>query len=215
MFHDLPEALRARMAELEAIDARDRTDGTPHRRRLRQVPPETGRFLALLAAAAPAGAIVEVGTSAGYSTLWLALAARASGRTVTTFEVLPEKVALARETFARAGVEDVVRLVEGDARDAVAGLDAVGFAFLDAEKGAYPALYEALLPRLVPGGPLAADNVLSHAEVLGPFVDRVIGDRRVDAVVVPIGKGVLLARRPGARATAGGAEPPAAGAGKA
>jgi len=51
------------------------------------------------------------------------------------------------------------------------------------------------LPRLVPGGLLTADNVLSHTEALGPFVNHVFGDRRVDATVIPLGKGVLLARR--------------------
>ena len=113
MFHTIPEAMGQRMAELEAIDARDRVDGTPKARRMRQVPPETGRFLALMAASAPAGDWIEIGTSAGYSTLWLALAAREAGATITTFEVLPNKVALAGETFAQAGVSDVVRLRQG------------------------------------------------------------------------------------------------------
>jgi len=85
------------MDYLEAIDARDRTDGTPRAQRMRQVPPETGRFIALLAASAPAGAHLETGTSAGYSALWLALACRETGRRPTTFEALPAKAALADE----------------------------------------------------------------------------------------------------------------------
>jgi hypothetical protein len=88
------------MRELEALDSRDRTDGTPRLARLRQIPRETGRFIALLAAAAPAGRYLEIGTSAGYSTLWLALACRLVGRRLTTFEVLTEKVALARRSRA-------------------------------------------------------------------------------------------------------------------
>ena len=86
MFHDIPEPLKVRMHYLEEIDSRDRQDGTPHLKRLRQVPPETGRFIALLAASAPPGAYIEIGTSAGYSTLWLALACRQSGRTITTLK---------------------------------------------------------------------------------------------------------------------------------
>ena len=69
MFDDIPERVRDRMRHLEEVDARDRTDGTPRQERLRQLPPETGRFIALLAAMAPPGQVVEIGTSAGYSTL--------------------------------------------------------------------------------------------------------------------------------------------------
>src|SRR5271154_4638662 len=114
MFNDLSDDVRNVMHELEARDERDRDDGTPHLERLRQITPDTGMFIALWAAAAPPGAWIEIGTSAGYSALWLAQACRMSGRTLTTFELLPEKARLARETFARTGVTDVVRLVEGD-----------------------------------------------------------------------------------------------------
>lgn len=183
------------MEYLEAIDARNRVDGTPRLSRLRQIPPETGRFLAILAAAAPPGRIVEVGTSAGYSTLWLALAAAETGRRVTTFEVLPGKLALARETFRAARIEELVELVDGDARDHLAAIEDVSFSFLDAEKEVYDACYDLIVPNLVEGGMLVADNVISHSAELGPLVKRATDDPRVDAVVVPIGNGELLCRR--------------------
>lgn len=195
MFHDIPTHMLARMRELESRDEADRTDGTSRLDRLRQIPPETGRFLALWAASAPEGAMIEIGTSAGYSALWLSLACRATGRTLTTFEVLPQKVALARETFSRAGVEDVVRLVEGDFLDHADGFDRVGFCFLDAEKEVYEACYKVVVPRLVPGGLLIADNAINHKETLQPMLDRALADERVDALVVPIGKGELVCRR--------------------
>ena len=69
MFHDIPETVLSRMRELEQIDLRDRTDGTPRIKRLRQISPEVGRFIAFLAAAAPDGRCIEIGTSAGHSTL--------------------------------------------------------------------------------------------------------------------------------------------------
>lgn len=69
MFNEIPEKILSRMRELEEIDRRDRGDGTPRLQRLRQIPPETGRFIAVLAAAAPDGDCIEIGTSAGYSTL--------------------------------------------------------------------------------------------------------------------------------------------------
>ena len=74
-------------------------------------------FIALLAAGAPRGTIVEIGTSAGYSTLYLALAGREVGSKIITFDISIEKAAMAAETFRLAGVEDVVELVRGDARD--------------------------------------------------------------------------------------------------
>ena len=104
------------MRYLEGIDALDRTDGTPHKKRLRQIPGETGRFIALLAACVPRGQYVEIGTSAGCSTLWLALACRSLGRSLVTFEIDEHKVTLAKQTFREAGVEDVVRVIHGDAR---------------------------------------------------------------------------------------------------
>lgn len=195
MFHDLPPAVEKRMHYLEEIDARDRHDGTERMARLRQVPPETGRFLALMAAAAPHGRLLEIGTSAGYSTMWIALAAATRGARVTTFEVLPEKVALARETFQAAQLEDVVELVADDARRQLPALDNVAFCFLDAEKEVYADSYEAVVPNLVSGGLLLADNAINHQATLQPFLDRALADRRVDALVVPIGKGVLLARK--------------------
>ena len=191
MFHTIPTSILNRMHELEAIDTRDREDGTPRLERLRQIPPHTGKFLALMAAGAPDGKIVEIGTSAGYSTMWLSLA----GRPITTFEVLPEKVALARETFKLAGIEDQVTLIEGDARDHLESMQDVAFCFLDAEKDVYEACYDLLIPRIKPGGLLVADNAINHAPILQPWIDTALEDTRVDALVVPIGKGEFVCRK--------------------
>jgi len=195
VFHDIPRRIAQRMQYLEQIDARDRDDGTPRLQRLRQIPPETGRFIALLAAGAPPGRCIEIGTSAGYSALWLALACRLRGDQLTTYELLDGKVALARETLASAGVTDVVQLVHGDARDHLADLTDIAFCFLDAEKESYAECYEAVVPRLTSGGILVADNAINHAATLQPMLDRALADSRVDAVIVPIGKGELVCRK--------------------
>ncbi len=194
MFADVPEAMVERMAELEARDAADRLDGTARAQRLRQVPRVTGEFLALVCAAAPAGPAIEIGTSAGYSAMWLALACRESGRRLTTYEVAPDKVELARETVRLGAIGDVVEVVHGDFREDAVRWSGVGFCFLDAEKDVYIACYDLIVDRLVTGGLLVADNVISHREELRPFVERVLADPRVDAIVVPIGKGELVAR---------------------
>lgn len=195
MFHDIPQPILDRMHVLEAIDTGDRQDGTPRVQRLRQIPPQTGKFLALLASGAPEGNFIEIGSSAGYSTLWLALAARHLGRRITTFELLADKLALARETYALAGVEHVVELVGGDARHHLAPFVDVAFCFLDAEKEIYGDCYELVVPRLAPGGLLAADNAINHRETLQPVIDRALADVRVAAMVVPVGKGILLCRK--------------------
>jgi len=195
MFDSIPPGMSTRMAELEKIDAADRVDGTERMKRLRQVPSEIGRLIAMLAASAPAGRYIEIGASAGYSTMWLSLACRELGRTITTFEVLPAKVALARETFRLAGIEDVVELVHADAREHLPNFENIAFCFLDAEKEVYLDCYELLVPRMVRGGLLVADNAINHAETLAPFLDRALSDPRVDAMVLPVDNGELIARK--------------------
>jgi caffeoyl-CoA O-methyltransferase len=195
MFSDLSAAVLERMHELEARDEHDRDDGTPHLKRLRQITPDTGRFIALWAASAPDGAMIEIGTSAGYSALWLAQACRLSGRTLTTFEILPEKAEMARATFTRTGVNDVVHLVEGDFLAHADEFSDVGFCFLDAEKDVYESCYEVVVPKMVPGAILIADNATSHRDDLQSMLDRVMADDRVDAMVATVGKGELVCRR--------------------
>lgn len=195
MFHDIPVAVQERMAFLEAVDARDRLDGTPKAQRLRQIPPETGKLLALLAACAPPGEVLEVGTSGGYSSLWLGLACRQRGDRLTTFELAADKAELARRNIQQAGMQAVIQVVRGDARQLLAQSRQVAFCFIDIEKEHYQACYESVVPNLVSGGLLCADNAISHAEELAPFLNRVFSDPRVDALVVPVGKGVLLCRK--------------------
>jgi caffeoyl-CoA O-methyltransferase len=195
MFHDIPQSVLDQMKVLEEIDAKDRQDGTPLLKRLRQITPETGKFLAVLAANVPRGAWLEIGTSAGYSALWITLAAKLCGTKLITFELLPEKADLAKKTFKKAKIDEHVELVHGDARGHVGDYGEVAFCFLDAEREMYEEFFDLIIPRLVPGGLLAADNVVSHAEELGEFIAKAEVDPTVDSVIVPIGRGVLVCRK--------------------
>ena len=195
MFHQISEKILQRMAHLEMIDARDRTDGTPRLQRMRQVPPVTGRFLALLAASAPPGALIEVGTSAGYSSLWLSQSCQIRGDRLMTFEILPDKARLARKTFSITESEKIITLVEGDARQYLANIQDVAFCFLDAEKEVYLSCYDLVVPNLVKGGWLVADNAINQAQELQSFINFALKDERVDALVVEIGNGLLLCRK--------------------
>jgi caffeoyl-CoA O-methyltransferase len=102
---------------------------------------------------------------------------------------------MAAQTIAAAGVNDVITLVEGDFLDHVDRLGDIGFCFLDAEKEIYGSCYEAIVPRLVPGALLVADNAISRQADLQPVIDAALSDPRVDALVVPIGTGELVCRK--------------------
>lgn len=195
MFHEIPREIEERMRYLEQLDQKERQKKRPLLQRLRQIPPETGKFIALLAATAPEGTYLEIGTSAGYSTLWLALACKELGRKLVTFEVLEEKAGLAKETFKVAGVENVVKLVRGDARQHLENYRDISFCFLDAEKNVYYDCYKKIVPNMVKGGLLVADNAISHKEELEEMIKRALDDRRVDALIVPIGRGELVCRK--------------------
>ncbi len=194
--YSVPQPVRLAMASLEARDAADRTDGTPHSRRLRAIAPEVGQFLLTLALGNGSRMIVEVGTSAGYSTLWLALAARLTDGRVITFEIDAAKVELARATFAGAEVEDRVELRTIDGAVGLAALATTAdLVFLDAEKDDYLRLLEPAIGAMRPGGLLIADNLISHEPDLADFRETALADPRLVGLVVPIGRGELVAVR--------------------
>jgi len=195
MLHNIPELVKKRMKYLEKIDAEDRINGTPRMERLRQIPPETGKFLSILAAGAANGEFIEIGTSGGYSTMWIALACIERGIKVKTFEILEKKIRLAKETFRESKMANYVELVEGDARDFLKEEKNISFCFLDAEKEVYADCYDLIIPNMVKGGLLVADNAINFYDVLKPMIDKALSDERVDALIVPIGKGELLCRK--------------------
>jgi predicted O-methyltransferase YrrM len=167
-------------------DARE----TARPRRMLNITPDTGRLLWVLIRATGSSRILEVGTSNAFSTIWLADAARGTGGRVTTLELNPDKVAMARENLARAGLGDRVDIIEGPAADTLRGLPGpFDFVFLDADRGNYLAYLELVVPRLVPRGLLVADNVVSHAGELQDYLARVKSHPALFSVTVPIGNG--------------------------
>ncbi len=124
------------------------------------VSPEEGRLLYMLARGARAERIVEFGASYGLSTLYLAAALRETGGRLWTTEVHPKKCAALRETFARAGIDDVVTLLEGDARETLKTVEGpVDMVLLDGWKSLYLPVLDILKPRLRSGALVAADNI--------------------------------------------------------
>ncbi len=187
------------LRRLEEEDTLDRADGTPRQLRLRAVTPDVGQFLRLLVKLTDARHIVEIGTSGGYSTIWLASAARETGGRVTTLELDAAKVERARLNFTQAGVDDLVTIVEGDAHQTLGTLKgSFDLAFLDAEKEFYLDFLAPLVGLLRRGGVLVADNVLSHAQELAPFREAAESRADLECVLVPFPRGELMCVKHGA-----------------
>ena len=190
--------LRELLEELAEFGRENDARETERARRMLNITPETGQLLAILVRAMGARRILEVGTSNGYSTIWLAWAARATGGHVTTIERAHDKAAIARANFDRAGLADVITLLEGVALDVLAGLTGpYDLIFLDADRPTYLAYAGALLPLLRPGGLLVTDNVVSHAHELTDFLARLRHDPTLDTVTVPLGNGEELTYKRG------------------
>jgi predicted O-methyltransferase YrrM len=186
----LLEELHRHGAEHDAGKA-DRLD------RLRNVEPDSARVLALLVRASGARRLLEIGTSNGYSTLWLADAARSIGGRMVSVDTDGERSEMARCNLARAGLEELVELRVEDAAVTLreAPDEAWDMIFLDAERPFYPGYWPDLVRVLRPGGLLAVDNVVSHAEQVREFRALVAADERVSEALMPTGAGVLLVVR--------------------
>jgi predicted O-methyltransferase YrrM len=187
--------LKTLLDELTAFGTAHDGDPANHARRLLNITPDTGEFLAVLAKAAGARRILEIGTSNGYSTLWLADAVADVGGAVTTIELAHGKIEMARANFARAGLDTRITLLEGDAGAMLARLFDVSFEllFLDAQRSAYRDWWPDIRRVLRPGGLLIVDNATSHAEEMADFMAAVRADRGFTTSLVPVGKGVFLA----------------------
>jgi predicted O-methyltransferase YrrM len=162
--------------------------------RRRNLEPDSARLLHLLVVATGAGRVLELGTSNGYSTIWLADAVSANAGTMVGVDLDEGRLGEARGNVDRAGFGDAVDLRLEDAGAALSASDPESWdlVFLDAERPEYPAYWSDLVRVLPPGGLLAVDNVLSHAEEVADFRTLVTADRRVTEALVPTGAGVLL-----------------------
>jgi len=186
-------ARTALLAELEAHGREHDAAREDRRERLRNVEPETAAMMAVLVRALRARRVLELGTSNGYSTVWLADAAEAHGGRVLSVDIDEGRQASARENLARAGLDGVVELRVEDAAATLAALPAAGaeLVFLDAERPAYAGYWEDLVRVLASPGILLVDNATSHGEEMAPLRALAEGDDRVTVALIPVGAGVL------------------------
>jgi predicted O-methyltransferase YrrM len=183
-------ALLELLAVLHAFGQDNDARQTERPRRMLNITPETGRLLWVLVRLARATRLLEIGTSNGFSTIWLADAARATGGRVVTLEANPDKIASARENLSRAGLADRVDIRAGRAIETLAELAGpFDVVFLDADRPSYLLYLDAVLPKLAVGGVLVADNVTLHRTELEGYLARVRSHPQLFSVPVPIGHG--------------------------
>jgi caffeoyl-CoA O-methyltransferase len=177
---------------LEVLDDVYRND------RYLSVPREDGRLLRILAESVGAQLVVEVGTSTGYSGLWLLLALKKTGGRLVTYEIDEGRQAMARRNFEHAGLLAQAMLVLGDAHDEITKLKGpVDLVFIDADKKGYPDYLRKLLPLVRPGGLVIAHNMASPPPD-PDYVRLVTTDPALDTVFVNMdaaGVGITLKKR--------------------
>ncbi len=183
------------LTELEVFGSENDLVNTEYARRMMNIPRETGQFLQVLVMATKAQHILELGTSNGYSTLWLARGARLTGGWVTTVDFSSYKIGLARSNFEKAGMSDTIIQVQDSAgnflkRTTDACMD---FIFLDSARAEYISWLPHVKRILTPGGLWIADNALSAQDELRPFFALVESDPEFTTSLVPIGKGEYMA----------------------
>ena len=186
----LDDRVRSVLARMEAQDADDHAKDIPVSERSLAVGPDSGRLLFALVAPNAGCEVLEIGSSHGYSTIWLAAAARILGGRVVTLEQEPGKIDVWRRNIADAGLEEWAELVEGDAKETLSELeDGFDVVFLDAWKDDYEVLFGLARTKLDPGGIVVADNVTTSSTVEAYAAARQ-ADPTLVSVTVPIGHGL-------------------------
>jgi len=163
-------------------------------RGMMNVPQEDGRILRLLTEAVGAKHVVEIGTSNGYSGICFCLALRTTGGKLTTHDIDEGRASLARENFKRAGVDNMVTLVMGDAHETVTRIkEPIDILFIDADKEGYPDYLKKLLPLIRPGGLILSHNINSTGQ---DFIDAITKNPNLETLQLQ-GVTVTLKKRQG------------------
>ena len=147
------------------------------------ITPEEGRLLRVLTAAAGAKHVVEIGTSNGYTALWFCLALQTTGGKLTTYEIDPYRISMARENFKRAGVSHLVTIVAGDAHKTVTELsEPIDILFIDADKAGYFDYLNKLLTLVRPGGLILAHNTTDLASEMQDYLKAVTTNPALETI---------------------------------
>jgi predicted O-methyltransferase YrrM len=194
----MDDTLRSILRELERYGMENDARESERHLKMLNITSETGELLAILAQSMKARRVLEIGTSNGYSTLWLADAVKAASGSVVTVEVSPTKAEMARHNIERSGLSPWVQLEVVEAgkflrRQPPASFDLL---FLDADRAQYIAWWPLVQSVLAPGGLLVADNAVSHAAEMHGFIAQVQATSGWRSLVIPIGNGEFVALKP-------------------
>lgn len=153
----------------------------------------SANFLNMLIKISGARKVVEIGTSNGYSGIWIAKALQETGGHLTTIEYYEKRIVLAQENFKKCGVDNIITIKQGSACDVLETIDfGIDFVFMDANKGEYVKYFDIISPKLRYGGIITADNIISHSEKVAPFVEKIKADPNYQVEILDLPAGMLI-----------------------
>jgi caffeoyl-CoA O-methyltransferase len=177
------------LERLEIEDDQQREKNLQSTERNRSIPRDVGEYLSVFLRAMKPKLIVEVGTSVGYSTLWLGMSAKSFGGKVISYEIDSERANKAKQNITEAGLSDVIEIIHSDFNFAEIPNN-IDFVFFDQEKSDYVPHFKKIFSKINPGGVIIADNVISHFEELRLYIELVRDNKECDSVMNPIGNGL-------------------------
>lgn len=190
----MEKQLQELLSELSAFGNAHDARQTEHHKTMRNLDPAAALLMSIMVRSSQCKRLLEIGTSNGYSTIWLAWSIEATGGHLISLERDAEKQAMADANLKRAGLRHNVDLRLGDATELVSKLDGTfDFIFFDADRLSAPKQLELLLPKLEVGALVLADNVLSHPEQIAGYLDAISSLPNFDHMVIPVGKGLSVA----------------------
>ena len=186
----MPQEIQSVLKRMEREDAEDRNiEDRPREDRMFTLHPDTSVLIHMMIQCANCKNLVEVGVAHGYSTVWLAHAAKLTGGRLTSFEINPRAIEIAQRNLAETGLTDLVEFVEGDALETVKSYEGpFDFVLMDCWEWLYVDLMDIIVPRLRPGGMIVADNVSPGGEESDRFIKTLHEHPAMETVSVPIGR---------------------------
>ena len=164
----------------------------PLKTKYASIPRSTGKLLHSMVLAKRPSTILELGSSIGYSTIWLASAAKINGGKVITTEKSRNRVALAKKHFESSGLDNI-EIIHGDILEILAAFnEAVDFVFVDADKNEYQQYLSVINPLLKPSSIIIFDNVLSHYDKVKSFINHTINNPTFHSELLPFDNGLLV-----------------------